>query len=253
MGVEETLEPESLYKYYAFNEYTQRIFTHNEIYFAAPKEFNDPFDSKVGLSFKGTKKQWKDSLREIYKRRKPNLTKKQRLAEVDRIIREDKYKQIPDNMGYSFLEKIGIFCMSEKNNHILMWSHYSDSHTGFCLVFDATTQFFGSSQKVIYKRHYPEVNFFNSTQWEKTQAMLLTKADFWEYEQEWRIIDNKKGSGVQIFPEKLLTGVIMGCRISEDDRQKIIEWSKDRKNRPILYQAKVKRREFGLDIEEIVY
>lgn len=175
------------------------------------------------------------------------------MAEVDKIIEGGRYKQIPDNMGYSFLDKIGVFCMSEKNDHILMWSHYSASHTGFCLEFNATTEFFGRSQKIIYKLNYPKVNFFKSTQQEKTEASLLTKAIFWKYEKEWRVIEHRKGPRVYIFPKELLTGVIFGCSISQENRKKILKWCSDRKHWPNLYQARVKKREFGLDILEIDY
>lgn len=75
LAVNNTIEPQFLYKYYTFNKYTERIFTHNEIYFPAPKEFNDPFDSKVRLSYEGTKKKWKEYLLQVYERRRPDLTK----------------------------------------------------------------------------------------------------------------------------------------------------------------------------------
>jgi len=246
-------EPQFLYKYYSFNKYTEKIFTHNEIYFPTPNEFNDPFDSKIKLSYEGTKKKWKEYLLQALERRIPDLTKEQRLAEVDRIIEEGRYKQIPDNISYSFLDKIGVFCMSEKKDHILMWSHYSASHTGFCLEFNATNEFFGRYQKIIYKLNYPKVNYFKSTQWEKTKTSLLTKAFFWKYEQEWRIIEHRKGPRVYIFPKELLTGVIFGCSILQENRTKILKWCSDRKHRPNLYQARVKKREFGLDILEIDY
>jgi len=246
-------EPQFLYKYYSFNKYTEKIFTHNEIYFPTPNEFNDPFDSKIKLSYEGTKKKWKEYLLQALERRIPDLTKEQRLAEVDRIIEEGRYKQIPDNISYSFLDKIGVFCMSEKKDHILMWSHYSASHTGFCLEFNATTEFFGRSQKIIYKLNYPKVNYFKSTQLEQIETCLLTKAIFWKYEQEWRVIDHDKGPGIKYFPGELLTGVVMGCRITEENRKKVFKWCNGREYRPKLYEARVKKRKFGLDIVEIDY
>ena len=34
------------------------------------------------------------------------------------------------------VDKMGILCFSEHCDDILMWSHYSDGHKGFCLEFD---------------------------------------------------------------------------------------------------------------------
>ncbi len=250
-------EPQLLYKYYKFDEdhpeYTEEIFTKNKIYLPSPKEFNDPFDSKVGLIYDATKKEWKQYLLQVYKRRRPDLTRKQRFAEVDQIIKKGLYKEIPDNLGYSFLDQMGVFCMSAKKNDILMWSHYSTSHAGFCLEFNATTEFFGRSQKIIYKQNYPAVNFFRSSQQAKTEASLLTKAIFWEYEQEWRIIEHNKGPGVYTFPRELLTGVILGCQITAENKEKIHKWCNKREHRPILYETRVKKKEFGLDIVAIDY
>lgn len=246
-------EPQFLYKYYTFNKHTEKIFTHNEIYFPTPNKFNDPFDSKISLSYEGTKKEWKEFLLQVYERRKPDLTIEQRFAEIDRVMKKNQYKNIPDNISHSYVEKIGVFCLSEKKDHILMWSHYSASHTGFCLEFDAAAEFFGRSQKIVYKSNYPKVNYLKSTQQEQTETCLLTKAIFWKYEQEWRVIDHDKGPGIKYFPSELLTGVVIGCRITEENRKKVFKWCNGREYRPKLYEAQVKKRKFGLDIVEIDY
>lgn len=52
-------DPGYLYKYRTLapektRQYTRRIFTHNELYFARPLEFNDPFDTKFYMSLDGT-------------------------------------------------------------------------------------------------------------------------------------------------------------------------------------------------------
>lgn len=245
---------EFLYKYRAFNEnnehYMERIFTHNELYFPSPRQFNDPFDSKVQLSFEGTKQEWRRYLRELYKKCRPDWNREQRLAEVEQIMKEKRYKRIPRDVAKSYLDEMGVFCMSEKNDQVLMWSHYCEGHTGLCLEFRATstTPFFGRALKVKYPENYPDVNFFRSSRDEKTEAVLLTKAKDWEYEQEWRIIDHQTGPGVYTFPGELLTGVILGCQIQKENRNKIRTWLKNRNPRPILYQAELKEREFCLDI-----
>lgn len=58
-------------------------------------------------------------------------------------------------------QQIGILCLSEKPDDILMFSHYAKHHTGICLKFEATddTEFFGAAQQVNYRSEYPVVDF----------------------------------------------------------------------------------------------
>ena len=83
------------------------------------------------------------------------------------------------------------------------------------------------------------------------EATLLVKAKLWCYEKEWRIIEHEHGEGTYSFPPELLTGVIIGCQMPDENKNKIINWAKIRNPRPILYKEEVKEREFGLDIEEL--
>lgn len=246
-----------LYKYYSLNErntnHRERIFTHNELYFPSPRSFNDPFDSKIQLVFDGSKDEWERYLRELYKRFRPSWNRKQRLSEVRMKMREKRYKRFPEGMANSYLDEMGVFCMSEVKDQILMWSHYSEGHTGFCLEFRATstTTFFGKAQKIKYCEVYPSINFFKSSRDAQTEATLLTKAKLWCYEKEWRIIEHERGAGTYSFPQELLTGVIIGCQMPDENKNKIIGWVKNRNPRPTIYKAEVKEREFGLDIEKL--
>jgi len=251
MVTEQIIEQNVLYKYYEFNKYTENIFTHNEIYFAKPKEFNDPFDSKVGLSYDGTEEQWKRFLEGWHIKNEPSLTPEQRCYKVNICL--GNRNNIPNSLGRSFPEKTGAFCMSAINNDILMWSHYSSGHSGFCLEFDRNNEFFGRSQPMGYQEEFPNVNFFTSSQWEKTKAMLLTKAKRWDYEREWRIIDHNEGPGIKHFPAEFLSGVILGCQISPENKENMFGWCRKREQPPTLYEARKKQKEFGLDIVEIGY
>ena len=62
---ENKIELDALYKYGKFDEYTEKLFTHNEIYFSSPNEFNDPFDSKPRIICEGNKQQIENYLFEL--------------------------------------------------------------------------------------------------------------------------------------------------------------------------------------------
>ena len=242
---------EYLYKYYFIDNTNlnniEKIFVQNEVYFSSPGAFNDPFDSKIQLCFKGNNRTWRKKLENLFKQFQPELTQCKRKIKIQEIIDN---KKIVDEMPTSYLKEIGIFCMSEKKDNILMWSRYSDNHKGFCLEFKASsnTPFFGRAQNIDYSLRYPNVSYLTASREKQMKAVLLTKAIFWKYEQEWRIIDHDGGSGSYKFSPELLTGVIFGCRMSEEHKNLIKKWIDRRQYKPIIYQAELKQRDFGLNI-----
>jgi len=261
---ESVVEPPVLYKYGKFDEHTEKIFTHNDIYFSSPNVFNDPFDSKPLLTSDGTMTERKHYLLEQYQKKYPNRSKEAISIDVDmeiitkgrdRIVLEEAQKKAIELLR----KKLGICCFTEIRDSILMWAHYAKQHTGFCLEFDANNDFFRPSTRAIkveYDRFRPELNVLRLDSYPEGQLAkaLLIKADDWEYEKEWRIVDDEKGEGTQSFPEDALIGVILGCRISEenkDNEEKVLKWCRERTHPPSLYKAKEKQKKFGLDIVRI--
>lgn len=258
----EVSEPEFLYKYRALNSQNQkwieRLFTHNELYFPSPAQFNDPFDCRVQASCVASDAEYRKYLMGLYKRQQPIWNRARRQAEVARVLKERRHKDPVVHQGIingiqDNVNKAGVYCLSERPDHILMWSHYSEGHKGFCLQFRVTTEksFFVRALKVKYQRPYPQLHLLRNSADDFVESILLTKAHFWEYEREWRIIENRRGSGVYTFPEELLTGVIFGCLMPEQLKQKIRNWIQQRRIIPNFYQAKRKDTEFGLDLEPI--
>ncbi|MCF7954968.1 MAG: DUF2971 domain-containing protein [Phycisphaerae bacterium] len=254
--------PKLLYKYCSFNEWTESIFKQNEIYFQSPDCFNDPFDSKISTTYEGTEKQRisrvKDCLRKgIAIGRYKEKPEKELHADAVRIAKAGQdtplvlrtMKKTAEQMR----KEMGIFCMTQKKDDILMWSHYADNHTGFCLEFQTTNDFFRRDRifNVHYSSERPCLNLIEPPNPEKTVKALLTKAKGWEDEKEWRIIDHKNGPGPKTYPPEALSGVILGCRISPDNRIRITQWCRARKPQPTIYWAEEKDSEFGLDIRLI--
>lgn len=263
MVTEHIIEPNVLYKYGKFDKYTEKIFTSNEIYFSSPDEFNDPFDSKLHLTCDGTMKERKHYLCKRYKKKYPKLSKDEILTVVemefttkgrDEIVLNEAMKKSRENLR----KECGICCFSEKRDNILMWAHYAKQHTGFCLEFDIDNDFFRPitcAIKVEYDTIWPELNIMRLDSYPEGEVgkKLLIKANDWEYEQEWRIVDHKKGPGIKNFPENALSGVILGCRIAQENKEILFRWCGKRKHPPTLYEAREKQKEFGLDIVEIDY
>jgi hypothetical protein len=244
-----------LYKYYAFNErtrqYVKQVLAGNKVYFPTPTEFNDPFDSKIRPSFEGTEEEWKTWLMGALERRCPHMGPTQRLRTVERAARERRFSSMPKWVGLSPLDKMGVFCISKRCDHLLMWSHYAESHTGLCVAFNANNEFFGQAQEIKYREGYPKFRYLDASQEELTEATLLTKADVWSYEEEWRVIEYTTGPGIYPFPPGLLVAVILGCRMIPTDKHLMCQWCARRCPRPKIFQARVAEGEFRLDLIDI--
>ncbi|RSV29496.1 DUF2971 domain-containing protein [Sphingomonas sp. ABOLE] len=86
---------------------------------------------------------------------------------------------------------MGVFCVAECIDSVLMWSHYASNHQGIALRFE-----FGSDpllSPVIWKVKYQDQRpILRHTDFAvESMAIpiaLATKATFWQYEQEWRIM-----------------------------------------------------------------
>ncbi len=256
-GKKGACEPDYLYKYGRFGKHTKGIFAQNQIYFSCPEEFNDPFDSKVRYTYEGTRQERKRFLCGRLKKMLKSESKKQIFRRVKEIMRERKdvkeLEQVLKETTNRIRRALGIFSLTEKRDNILMWAHYAENHEGFCLEFDANNAFFQKALPVNYSTRLPVLNVMQAHPPLEEAEKLLTKAKDWKYEGEWRIVDHKKGPGTQNFPEEALTGVIIGCRMCRDNREKIIKWCGDRKYRPKIYEAREKEAEFGLDIVEVDY
>lgn len=87
-----------------------------------------------------------------------------------------------------------------------MWSHYADSHKGFCIEYDLTKVDFNKNQFVLFPVKYshkrppiPWTSMLNNNETSINKKVLydiimsvLTKDDIWSYENEWRFINLSK-------------------------------------------------------------
>lgn len=248
------MEPSILYKYRSLEKIegdrVRDTFAKSTLYFPSPAQFNDPFDCKIELNLDGSNGEWKNFIGKKLKLFRPNLSPAKRLIETNRIIQSGSYKKLDSAISTRAAMKVGLYCLSAVNNDILMWSHYSNAHRGICIGFRAGPDdlFFRRSQKVHYSPIYPLTRIFDSNEQRFTTAML-TKSEHWSYENEYRVIETQ-GPGTYTFPEELLVEVILGCEISDNDRQSVTVWAEARSPRPKLLLARKKEREFGLKIEE---
>ena len=265
--------PKYLYKYRVWeNKRHEAIITDNEIYFASSAQFNDPFDCKIPMRFdRLTRTERLKYILEFGRASFPNLDEEE-LWKVSKRLADN-----PTHQGKNLLNdaskaqnkvienNFGIFSLTSDPKNILMWSHYAESHTGFCVCFDIVNllQFFQQKEvttnalielhKVRYKNEYPSLLPSDDNKGKNLLQIMLTKSQLWSYENEYRIIIGGATRITVTIPSEFINCVILGCKISDSSRNEILHILKTKKNRVTLCQAKMNELDFRLSLEEIDY
>lgn len=244
------LPPDFLYHYYSFKERNKTIFTKNQIYFQSPREFNDPFDTTCKYILEGNEQKKKEFLLGLQSRH-PKISTMDINYVLSHPQREKEFLGKMENRD-SIGRNAGIYCLTAKNDDILMWSHYADSLKGFCLKFSTKNDFFVLAYKINYIKQRLIRNLLCLGGIEETKALFLSKSDDWSYEEEYRCII-PDGVGKRTFPDNALVGVILGCKMEDSNKNKIIQWCYRRNHRPQLFTAVPKESDYGLNIQPLEY
>ncbi|SCX45755.1 DUF2971 domain-containing protein [Nitrosospira sp. Nsp1] len=189
-------------------------------YLSSAVDFNDPFDMQGKILDRMPIDKKKDVLRERIRNLYPDLSAYQRKL----MIRDVSADPIAFNAHVKVMLKktasnFGVACVSTIPCSIQMWSHYADNHRGIALQFNQAwhIQSFFHILPVEYSDVYPELDYFDRGDYEQYQILLLRKQPGWAYEKEWRFLMVDSAKKHLPFNPRVLTAVILGCRIAQDD------------------------------------
>ncbi|PJZ76583.1 DUF2971 domain-containing protein [Leptospira neocaledonica] len=263
-----------MYKYYNPKSYNLEALSEGYFYLSAPEDFNDPFDSRTLIYYQGTIDEWT----------KLFMTKGLSKADASMRARSIGNRIIyPDPEKKREFERLNhaIVCFASSELNPLMWSHYADSHKGFCIKFRTfegiqhegleTRRINIIKDQLLFKEEYKDLFLimkvkyshqmpeeFNGFSDDLTglNAFFITKSKEWEYEQEFRAIfkiDNIKNESRKIFYEKdSVESIYLGNKISLQDREKITRILKDhyidKGFRPSVYQCELSKKSYSLEI-----
>jgi len=245
-----------LYKYREFSrEKLEDAFVERRVYLPDATKFNDPFECRPILTYHKSSKKRSLYLKQLTRDKFPGANR-----ETRRKLMKGKAALMTDQeiLGLSyknFISTVGVYCLSEKKDDLLMWSHYADSHRGLCIEFDAETEgtLFWEAFKVIYQEDYPAVNMMDMGNGEEFRKALLTKCTCWSHEEERRILkmEDEGGPGYYKFEPQSLTGIILGALMPEEAKGQISKWIGGYPTSITLYQAKLNGKSYKLDIDPI--
>jgi hypothetical protein len=268
------------------------VLKNTAIRFSPPMAFNDPFEFKPVISgvasgeyFNTFIEENLDSVVESMLSELPSELKKSiprsTMLELAKAFFEknpnllsnmmDRVKpQFSTILSEKSNELIGVLSLTEKPDNLLMWSHYSESHRGYCIGFDSNHSFFNRKRsekdefyylrKVKYLDHRPSKLMvdMNGTD------MFLLKSDIWEYEQEWRMcavlpdadtILKVGDSKIHLFnfPTDAIKEIIIGVNAENSLIQSILSLVN---NNPLLSHVKIKQavvseKEYALSFNDL--
>jgi len=230
------------------------------IRFSSPAVLNDPFELKPHLAALASPEHIKaETIRvfpELVREELAKLPSEVRAPVSVEALHEIFLRQLPqakrnvqgmaetlmpklqEVMARKFEELIGILCLSESVDNLLMWAHYADSHQGFVIEFDERSPFFDRRvnphdefrhlRKVVYNSRRPSLTLADVEDF----SPFMTKGTDWEYEAEWRMIlplhtaSKVIGEGPQAvhlfeFPADAITSVVLGCRMAAQKKEKM--------------------------------
>jgi len=269
--------PKILYKYRSFQEdvkktkrYQRKALVDGELYFTDHERLNDPFDMKIRKKFELLPDD--DKLLNIaYHLAKRNgdlsfssLWEKAKLQHENNLA-DDKniYKKRCIEEVQMYLDEIerGIFCLCEKNDDILMWSHYGNSNTGFCMGYNtekllnrlvANKIDLLGVFRVKYFVEYPELKLYVGKSKENIEIRLASKSINWLYEGEWRIIThNLTNFVISLLPDEkeIVEEIILGSKILPKTEQKILEIQKQKYPNAKVFKVEPDDSEFKLNVK----
>jgi hypothetical protein len=265
--------PPTLYRYREFeSESHLNTIEKGTFWFAHADSFNDPFDVNWGFDYSGTteeKVQWARD--HFLKREMSHLSEKERdrraRERIEEIERDQDFEDwIRERHVQMNKEKFGICSLSSKRDDILMWSHYSNDHSGFCVGID--TEMLEEVQRrraekgvtlelceVDYQETIPEINFYESTRGDWRQDVLrfvTTKSDHWGYEEEYRLLLYDRPSTAYPLGIEVISEVILGCEVADEHREEMLSIVDDRPGVGIsVYQAEKHDQRYELTLKTV--
>ena len=290
--------PQRLYKYRSFCEEHKDALTRNILWRCSPDKFNDPYDSSVYFNVDKLlmeDRSPEDILRTVEMasdesplRRPAPLKKAVSFGDWRRKLLAETIATATDKNGETlglfesievavrcqnkrltfylterFQSAFSVVSLSEISSSILMWSHYSGAHCGFCIEYDFSSLSPEDLRRRLCFPVYYREKLTNATRYlaHADTANLnnlfglylsLLKGDEWAYEKEWRIVypAGPTHANAEIsMPTP--SAIILGIRADSADEEWVVEYC-NRTNIPLM-KMRQRRDVFRLEVAPYAY
>ena len=236
------LAPKIIYKYRGdwTNPYHRQLITNQTLWFAAPRDLNDPYDIRTPFEFDVSEIEnpiffeklkahfISDNLGKGYSERDINVICENKMDEIrqnPKAYFENKYKQIREGNIY---DRVGLFSCTKNELDETMWAHYGNNYNGFVVGFhtvELARNILCSIGPVTYSDVIPKYSFINSKE-EDDFDLYFLKSTKWQYEQEFRFFtigDDENVERAKKYPVECVAEVIIGTKFPNDQQKEFID------------------------------
>jgi Protein of unknown function (DUF2971) len=259
---------EVLYKYRnADDKHHWEILENQEIYFANPSSFNDPFDSNIYMRYdllpqEEIDKRVEEAAFAIHPTGGYHLIQGEIKRIKEGMLTPERHDEAVRKWMNNWVSKMRVFCICPERDNILLWSHYSYNHTGFAVGFDPIKLYNlcnanGGYQTgyVAYKEEYPILlppkGDDRKAQGEIMTNVMNVKSSVWEYEQEIRMT-MFDGPQKALFESDLIKEIVIGCKMAPKYQERLLRVATEKYPHASVYRAKLSRGEFALDFDKLI-
>ena len=255
--------PNILYKYRDWNDPNhKRLLEKGELHFSSIDQFNDPFDGTIPYRYRQDELTEENIFKKYYQ-----ITKREYPHWNDEQIHQHCYYY--QQMGYFHDEKYledfetdtlkqinrdyGIVCLCKERDNFLLWSHYANSHKGFCVGFDKTLLFQDTGAgfaHMQYEEDLPLLGLFDNV-FEVFKKLIGTKSKIWTYEDEYRLTRAQYARKQMILRKETIVEIILGCKMEQREKFKIVDFAGKEYPHARVYDMKLSKRKFEIEIMQI--
>lgn len=248
--------PRYLFKYRTVDSQDIELtFTESKAFFPCPRDFNDPFDFRPNILPADREERARIVERSAINK---GLSRTHRHKAVRWSRRQDVKSMVQQSVTKT-VNGYGVYSLSERADELLMWSYYANGHKGFCLIFSATEYPFWLSLPVYYRDEYPTVRAIDiGYDLDTYYKLILTKSSHWKHERERRLVTFPEqpripklvgsGRGWHEFPAESLVGVILGAKMSSDDKRIVRGWCAQSPKELQVHQAHIDDDDYQVNI-----
>lgn len=221
------------------------------LFFAPFSELNDPFDSRAVLDVSGSTQ---EEIEKFVASRIQDGAPGREVA-IQNLLRARTDPTVLNPTMAAWTAQQGVCCFTLWPDNLLMWPHYASKHKGLCLRFSSRALFESFRDRatlipVTYKNQFPTVDFIKAGTLQFVSTFIGTKAEHWRHEDEWRLVLRHGDPGPVKFNPSALDGVIMGCRITDENADLVRRLTRDRGPRMQVLRAHAVDNDYALHIDE---
>ena len=234
-------KPRILYKYRDWTDDNhQRFLTEGEIYFPSFDQLNDPFDGAIPFRYKSEQLTPENiflKMVQLAKHEHPDWNEQQvhehaYVFQQKELHRDDRHwAEMQEQTKKEVNRKFGVLSLAKRCDNYLLWSYYSNAHSGFCigLNVEALRQHLKGFilGAVVYQDSLPLIDLFGDGT-EMVLTLFFTKGSHWRHEEEYRIVEPEYARRKTILPPEVIEEIILGVEMSQATKMDIIQIAEKR-------------------------